>query len=76
MAHLAGNSLGLDLYALFAYRLPRLKADLALRWADLAEQLGAGDTSMSSFGQRVHEVLQDVLAGYPEAKPDLNSAGP
>jgi Plasmid encoded RepA protein len=75
VAHLAGNSLGLDLYALFAYRLPRLKADLALRWADLAEQLGAGDTSMSSFGQRVREVLPDVLAGYPEAKIEVTKHG-
>ena len=75
VAFLAGNSLGLDLYALFAYRLPRLKADLSMRWADLAEQLGAGDCSMSSFGQRVREVLPDVLAGYPEAKVEVTKHG-
>src|SRR3954454_16462076 len=75
VAYLAGNSLGLDLYALFAYRLPRLRADLALRWTDLAEQLGAGDTSMSSFGQRVREVLLDVLASYPEAKVEVTKHG-
>jgi hypothetical protein len=75
IAFLAGNSLGLDLYALFAYRLPRLKADLALRWADLAEQLGAGDTSMSSFGQRVREVMRDVRAAYPEAQVEVTKHG-
>ena len=29
---LAGNSLGLDLYALLAYRLPKLQRDVHLRW--------------------------------------------
>lgn len=75
VAYLSGNSLGLDLYALFAYRLPRLKADLSLRWTDLAEQMGAGDSSMSSFGQRVREVLPDVLSAYPEAKVDVTKHG-
>ena len=75
VAFLAGNSLGLDLYALFAYRLPRLKTDLALRWVELAEQLGAGDTSTSSFGQRVREVLLDVRSAYPEARVEVTRHG-
>ena len=35
IAHLSSNSLGLDLYALFAYRLPRLERDVHLRWVSL-----------------------------------------
>ena len=34
------SSLGLDLYTLLAYRLPRLDRDLHLRWSTLQEQLG------------------------------------
>lgn len=68
IAHLAGNSLGLDLLCLFAHRLPRLRAELRLTWAQLASQLGAGESSLHSLAQRIREVLPDVAAAYPGAK--------
>ena len=46
IAHLSGNSLGLDLYALLAYRLPRLKQPVHLRWAALQEQIGSEESAM------------------------------
>ena len=41
IALLSDNSLGLDLYALFAYRLPRLKLPLKLTWRQLQGQIGS-----------------------------------
>ncbi len=75
VAYLAGNSLGLDLYALFAYRLPRLKADLQLRWVHLAEQLGAAEKSMSNLAKRIREVMPNVAAAYPEARVEITRHG-
>ena len=75
IARLAGNSLGLDLYALFAYRLPRLKGDLHLRWAQLQEQLGSGETAVTSLAQRLRDVLPNVLGVYPDAKVEVTRHG-
>ena len=74
IAHLSNNSLGLDLYTLFAYRLPRLKQNLTLRWQQLRGQLGA-EGSMSSIGERIRETLQEVLAVYPDAKIEVARHG-
>jgi hypothetical protein len=74
IAHLSNNSLGLDLYTLFAYRLPRLKQNLTLRWQQLRGQLGA-EGSMSSIGERIRETLQEVLAVYPDAKIEVSRHG-
>jgi hypothetical protein len=75
IAYLADNSLGLDLYALFAYRLPRLTTPLHLRWGTLRAQLGAGDARVSSLAQRIRQVLPDVLAVYPDAQIECGSYG-
>ena len=75
IARLAGNSLGLDLYALFAYRLPRLKGDLHLRWAHLQEQLGSGEAAVTSLAQRLRDVLPNVLGVYPDAKVEVTRHG-
>ncbi len=75
IAHIAGNSLGLDLYALFAYRLPRLKANLQLRWDQLAAQLGASQAETKGLARRIRTVLPDVIAGYPEAKIEIMRHG-
>ena len=37
IAHLAGNSLGLDLYTLFAYRLPKLARETHVRWESIQD---------------------------------------
>jgi hypothetical protein len=75
LAHLSANSLGLDLYALFAYRLPRLERDVHLRWAVLLEQIGAAEKTTNTLAQRVREVMPDVLTAYPHAKVEVTPHG-
>jgi len=75
IAHLAGNSLGLDLYAMLAYRLPRLQRDLHLRWNALQEQVGAAEKSTNALGRRIREVMPDVLTAYPHARIEVTPHG-
>jgi hypothetical protein len=75
LAHLSANSLGLDLYALFAYRLPRLEREVHLRWASLLEQIGAAEKTTNTLAQRVREAMPDVLTAYPHAKIEVTSHG-
>jgi hypothetical protein len=75
IAHLSANSLGLDLYALFAYRLPRLERDVHLRWTALQEQVGAAEKTTNTLAQRVREVMPDVLTAYPHAKVEVTPHG-
>jgi len=75
LALLAGNSLGLDLYALFAYRLPRLKQDTHLRWAVLQAQVGADVSEQFELTRRIRDVLPTVLSAYPDAKVELMKTG-
>ena len=75
IAHLSGSSLGLDLYALLAYRLPRLDRDLHLRWSALQEQLGAAEKTTNTLAARMREVMPDVLTAYPHAKVELTPHG-
>lgn len=75
ISHLAGHSLGLDLYVLFAYRLPRLSAPgLHLGWQMLQEHLGS-QGSAKEIARRIREALPDVLAVYPEAKVEVTRHG-
>jgi hypothetical protein len=71
IAHLKDNSLGLDLYTLFAYRLQRLQRPLLLRWQALAAQVGSEVGRTSHLAQRVKAVLPDVLIAYPDAKVEV-----
>ena len=75
IAHLSGNSLGLDLYALLAYRLPRLSRDLHLRWSALQSQIGSNEKADFSLAQRIRQVMPDVLTAYPHANVDVTSHG-
>jgi hypothetical protein len=75
IAHLAGNSLGLDLYTLFAYRLPRLKDGLHLSWLQIRDQLGSGEVHTRSLAQRIRDVLPEIAAVYPEAKVEATRHG-
>lgn len=72
---LRSNSLGLDLYTLFAYRLPRLKDSLHLRWKALQSQVGSEESEMKELARRVRGVLPEVLAVYPQAKVELTPTG-
>jgi Plasmid encoded RepA protein len=75
IAHLAGNSLGLDLYTLFAYRLPRLQGGLHLSWLQLRDQLGSGEAHTRSLAQRIRDVLPAIAAVYPDAKVEATRHG-
>jgi hypothetical protein len=75
IALLAGNSLGLDLYALFAYRLPKLRSDLLLTWGMLQNQIGSDYSENKLIGRKVREVLPEVLRAYPHAKVEVERYG-
>jgi hypothetical protein len=75
IAHLSANSLGLDLYALLAYRLPRLERDVHLRWGALQGQIGSAERTTNTLAQRIREVMPDVLVAYPHAQIDVTSHG-
>ena len=75
IAHLSANSLGLDLYALLAYRLPRLERDVHLRWNALQFQIGSAERTTNTLAQRIREVMPEVLIAYPHAQVDVTSHG-
>jgi len=75
IAHLAGNSLALDLYTFFAYRLPRLKRDLFLTWKQLHGQVGTDMQLHRQLGARIRETLPEVLAAYPRANVSVVQGG-
>jgi replication initiator protein len=75
IAHLSANSLGLDLYALFAYRLPRLNQPVHLRWSMLQGQIGSSERTTNTLAQRVREVLPDVFTAYPHANVEVTPHG-
>ncbi len=75
IALLSGNSLGLDLYALFAYRLPKLKANLHFSWGKLQEQIGSEYAESSQIARRVREVMPEVKRAYPHANVEIGRWG-
>jgi hypothetical protein len=56
-----------DLYALFAYRLPRLKVPLKLTWGQLQGQIGS-ECEPTALARKVRDILPTVLRAYPNAK--------
>ena len=75
IGHLSANSLGLDLYALLAYRLPKLERDLHLRWVALQSQIGSAERTTNTLAQRIREVMPDVLTAYPHANIEITPHG-
>jgi Plasmid encoded RepA protein len=75
LALLSGNSLGLDLYALFAYRLPRLSRDLHLPWSHLQEQIGSEYSENKLLARKVREVLVQVKRAYPHGNFEVGRWG-
>lgn len=67
--------MGLDLYALLAYRLPKLERDLHLRWMALQSQIGSAERTTNTLAQRIREVMPDVLTAYPHANVEITSHG-
>jgi hypothetical protein len=74
VAELSGTCLGLDLFTLFTYRLPKLSKHTHLTWKALLAQCGANQTP-KSLARSVREVLPDVIAVYPDAKVDVTPHG-
>jgi hypothetical protein len=75
LSELSDNSLGLDLYTLFAYRLRRLEKPLHIRWAQLQSQIGTAYVRPRVLGTKIANVLPDVISVYPEAKVELTTTG-
>lgn len=75
LARLSHNSLGLDLYTLFAYRLPRLTKSVHLRWVQLQSQIGTDYSRHRSLLDKVRRVMPDVLSVYPDARVEVTSSG-
>lgn len=75
IAHLSDNSLGLDLYATLAYRLPKLNKPQQLSWAALNGQFGSELAASHHFAEKVRKVLPQVLAVYPDAKVEATRHG-
>jgi len=75
IALLAGNSLGLDLYALFTYRLPKLRKELLLTWDMLQDQIGSQYTVVSKLSSKVRDVMPEVARAYPHAGVEVRRNG-
>ncbi len=65
----------MDLYSLFAYRLPRLERDVHLRWGALQAQIGSAERTTNTLAHRIREVMPDVLTAYPHANIEVTSHG-
>jgi hypothetical protein len=75
LSGLAGNSFGLDLYALLVYRLPRLKNPVHIRWEGLQGQIGAEYADKHMLARRVRETLPVVMDHYPHANVEVLPTG-
>lgn len=75
VAHLAGKSLALDMYAFFAHRLHRVREPILLGWNSLADQFGDEGLTIYRTAQRIRETLPDVRAVYPELNVDVVRRG-
>ena len=72
---LSGNSLALDLYALFAYRLPKLQRDLTMTWSMLQNQVGSEYAENKWIARKVREVMPEVIRAYPHARVEVGRYG-
>jgi len=75
IAHLAGNSLGLDLYAFFAHRLYRLREPIMLGWNSLSDQFGDEGPTVYRTAQRIRETLPAIRAVYPSLNVQVTRRG-
>jgi hypothetical protein len=75
IAHLASNSLALDLYAFFAHRLHRLREPITLGWNTLSDQFADEGASVHRTAQRIREVLSEVRTVYPDLNVEVTRRG-
>lgn len=70
-----GSAFQLDLYFWLTYRLPSLKAPLALTWAQLQSQFGSTIRDPKNFRTFILRSLRPVHRAYPEARFDVRPEG-
>ncbi len=75
LAHISGNCLALDLYALLAYRLPQISKPVLLRWPSLQQQLGSSTKEVKALARATRDIEDDLRAIYPHANFELSGAG-
>ncbi|MBK1668175.1 hypothetical protein CKO28_09010 [Rhodovibrio sodomensis] len=75
IAELSETSLGLDVYAFLAYRLPKLDKPVKLPWIALMTQFGAHYGRVADFAKRMRPVLQHVQLVYPDANIEQADGG-
>jgi hypothetical protein len=75
LQQLSNNSAAIDLYIQVAGRLPALHAAELVSWANVAATFGSGYKNTRQLKPAVQDVLQLVLAVYPEAKIEFCSEG-
>lgn len=71
---LSGNSLALDLYALFAHRAPKLQSNLFLRWSALEGQVGA-DTTTGQLARKIRQAMPMVKDAYQGLEVEVGRFG-
>jgi Plasmid encoded RepA protein len=69
------NSRALDVYCWLAFRLPHLEQDIAISWAALRPQFGAGISAERNFRMLFADDLRLALSVYPDANAELTQKG-
>ena len=72
---LSNNSMALDIYCWFAYRLRSLREATTITWAALMPQFGIAFKDKKDFRRRFIENLNLALAVYPEAQVEVVRGG-
>lgn len=69
---LSGRSMAIDLYIWLAYRLHDIKGPVRVPWPAMYRQFGVGFNLIRQFRAHSREALALALAGYPEAKVEID----
>jgi hypothetical protein len=75
IALVSNNSLSLDLYALFAYRLPRLRDKLHMPWEMLQSQIGTEYAEVRELKRKVSQISNTLRKAYRDAKFEIMPSG-
>jgi hypothetical protein len=75
IALVSNNSLSLDLYALFAYRLPRLREKLHMSWEMLQSQIGTEYAEVRELKRKVSQISNTLRKAYRDAKFEIMPSG-
>lgn len=75
LEQISNNSAAIDLYIRLSARLPNLQTPLLAQWDDIAQRFGPGYKNKRHLKSAVHDLLQLVMAVYPEARVEIASDG-